>query len=106
MPFRFILAGLLLIVAGYGFVKATPLLTGPEIRIDPLVATADTGFMTLSGRALHTETLTLDGGTLLIDENGHFSKTLVLPRGAAELTLRATDRFGRSKSETKTVIAP
>lgn len=105
MLFRLTLAGVLVLLLGYGAVKAFPLLAGPEIRIDTLTA-AEGGFTTLSGRALHTETLTLDGGTLLIDESGHFSKTLTFPRGAAILSLKATDRFGRSTSQTKTVIIP
>lgn len=105
MPLRFVLAGILVILAGYGLVKALPLLTGPEIQIDPLVA-IEGGFTTLSGRALHTETLTLDGGALLINEDGRFSKTLTLPHGAAIFTLKATDRFGRSTSQTKTIIVP
>ena len=62
--------------------------------------------MTLSGRALHTETLTLDGNTLLIDEQGRFSQMLTLPRGAIVLTLKANDRFGRSTSLSKQIVAP
>jgi hypothetical protein len=106
MPLRSALGVLLIVLAAYGFVKALPLLTGPEIHIDQLVASGEGGFTTLSGQALHTETLALDGATLLIDEKGHFSKTFTLPRGGSLLTLRATDRFGRSTSQTRTVISP
>ncbi|MDB5237521.1 MAG: hypothetical protein JWL88_623 [Parcubacteria group bacterium] len=106
MQLRFIIAAVLLILVVYGFFKAIPLLTGPEIRVDPIVLDANEGFMTLSGHAFHTETLTLDGSTLLIDENGRFLKELALPHGGVTLTLKATDRFGRSTSQTKEIVEP
>ena len=106
MPYRFAIAGVLIILSIYGLVKALPLILGPEIRVDPITVNADDGFMTLSGRSLHTETLTLDGSTLLIDESGHFSKTLALPHGGVTITLRANDRFGRATSITKEIVAP
>lgn len=106
MPLRYIIAGVLLILAVYGVFKAIPLLAGPEIRVDPITMDADGGFITLSGQALHTETLTLDGSTLLIDGNGRFSKMLTLPRGGSILTLKAVDRFGRRTSVTKEIVTP
>ncbi|MDB5265307.1 MAG: hypothetical protein JWM39_20 [Parcubacteria group bacterium] len=106
MQLRFVIAGVLLIIAIYGIFKAIPLLAGPEIRIDPITFDASQGFMTLSGEALHTETLTLDGGTLLIDEKGRFSKMLSLPHGGVTFTLKAHDRFGRSTSVTREIVAP
>ncbi len=106
MQLRYAIAGVLIILAAYGLVKATPLLTGPIIHIDPITVDADTGFMTLSGRSLHTETLTLDGSILLIDESGRFSKELALPHGGVTLTLKANDRFGRTTSQTKEIVAP
>ncbi len=106
MQLRFVIAGVLVILVLYGLVKATPLLAGPELRIDPITTTGDQGFITLSGRALHTETLTLDGSTLLIDEKGNFSKKLTLPRGGSVLTLEANDRFDRITRSTREIIIP
>ncbi|MEO6536312.1 MAG: hypothetical protein ABIT47_01355 [Candidatus Paceibacterota bacterium] len=96
---------LLAVIVGYGLIKALPLLTGPVIHIDTLTA-ADTGLTILSGTAIHTKTLTLNGGTLLIDEHGAFSKSLTLPRGDVILTLTATDRFGREQTIRRDVIIP
>jgi len=96
---------LLLLVVGYGFLKAIPLISGPRIDIATLSTNPD-GLTTLSGTAVHTETLSLNGGTLLIDGNGAFSKTLTLPRGSAILTLTATDRFGRSRTTERAVVTP
>ena len=96
---------ILLLVAGYGVTKAWPLLTGPSVRLDPEVID-ETGTLTLSGRALRTETLLFNGAILLIDEQGHFSRELTLPSGGAILSLTATDRFGRTDHETRTVLVP
>lgn len=96
---------LLLIVASYGILKALPLIKGPYIEISTL-STDESGLTTLSGTAVHTETLSLDGGTLLIDGEGHFQTGLMLPRGGAILRLTATDRFGRSRTLERTVITP
>ena len=108
MPSRapWVILALLALVVVYGAVKAWPLLSGPEIQVSDLSVDPATGLTNLSGKALHTETLTLNGGTLLIDEDGNFQTTLTLPRGSAILTLSATDRFGRNMSEQKTIITP
>jgi hypothetical protein len=101
---------LLLFVALYGLVKAYPLISGPRIQYVTTIQSADpaTGptFTTISGTAIHTETLTMDGVTLLINKEGSFSKTLTLPRGNGILTLTATDRFGRSQSSQESLIIP
>lgn len=106
MKLRYIIAGVLIALAGYGLVKASPLLMGPEIRIDPTEVDSEQGFITLSGRALHTEKLTLNGATLLIDEQGYYSKDLTLPRGSVYITLKANDRFGRNTSVTRQIVVP
>lgn len=106
--FRTTAAIVLSILVVYGFIKALPLILGPDIRIDApedqMVATD--GFMTISGTATHTKELTLNGAPFLIDENGRFSTTLLLPKGGAILTLSATDRFGRRTSIERSVYVP
>lgn len=100
-----IAAFLLVLALLYGGVKAWPLVSGPYIRIDTL-ATDERGLTVLSGRAIHTETLTVNGGTLLIDREGAFEKRLTLPRGGGILTLTATDRFGRSRTVERAIVTP
>jgi hypothetical protein len=105
MSTRAISAILLALVIGYGFLKALPLIRGPRIDVTTLSTNTD-GLTVISGTAVHTETLTMNGGTLLIDNNGHFSQNLMLPRGGAILSLTATDRFGRSQKLERTVVTP
>jgi hypothetical protein len=92
----------------YGGFKAYPLLSGPSLAITSPTpyATATDGFVSISGTAKRTETLTLNGAVLLIDEHGDFSTTLTLPPGDAILSLTARDRFGRSVSDVRTVHVP
>ena len=96
---------LLSLVLVYGLIKAIPLLRGPYIVLSSLSTNAD-GLTTLSGTAAHTETLKMVGGTLLIDDKGHFSTDLMFPRGGVILKLTATDRFGRSRTLERTVVTP
>lgn len=106
MFIRYSAVAVLLLVLGYGFIKAWPLVDGPEIRFNEDISGQAPGVVTISGRALHTETLYLNGGILLIDDKGNFEKTLTLPRGSAILSLTATDRFGRSVYERREVFIP
>ena len=98
----------LTILIAYGVLKAVPLLLGPDIKLDSPVEgqTAGDGFMTISGRAVHTQDLTLNGAPFLIDEKGRFQTTILVPPGGAILTLSATDRFGRRASIERTVFVP
>ncbi len=103
------LAGVTLtILVAYGAIKATPILLGPDIKVDMPEEgqTAPEGFAVISGTAVHTQELTLNGAPFLIDEKGHFSTTVLVPPGGAILTLSATDRFGRESSVTRTVFVP
>ncbi len=97
----------LVLLAGYGFFEAAPLIRGPRIDLDTgLYAGSADGFFTISGTAIHTQSLSLNGASLLIDEEGRFGKTLLLPSGNAILTLEAGDRFGRTVARRLEVSVP
>ena len=96
---------LLAAIIGYGAIKAFPLISGPQIEIYAL-GTDEQGLTILSGRALYTQTLTINGGILLIDDTGAFQKRVALPRGGGILTLTATDRFGRSQTMARATVTP
>ncbi len=105
---RTLAAVTLTLLAGYGVIKAVPLLLGPRITIDSPInhQVSPDGFTTISGTAIHTQEMTLNGAPFLIDEKGRFQTTLVLPKGGAILTLSATDRFGRRVSVERSVFVP
>lgn len=101
-------ASILALLLLYGAFEAWPLLSGPALSITSPkdFETVTDGRLTLSGTAKHTETLLFAGGTLLIDEEGNFETVLTLPSGGVILSLTATDRFGRSRTEQRTVFVP
>jgi hypothetical protein len=108
MTARILTAIVLFIVVLYGAREAWPLITGPKIVLSSPQSgeSFDNGFIKISGTAIHTQSVSLDGGPLLTDQNGHFQTSLTLPPGDAILTLSATDRFGRTISEQRTVFVP
>lgn len=98
----------LLLLVGYGLIEARHLLAGPSIKlaIPSNYTTLEDGFIGISGVANNTENLSLNGGPLPIDEGGNFMETVVVARGSSILSLTATDRFGRSVTERRTIYVP
>jgi hypothetical protein len=108
MLLRSAIAIVLILIIGYGFKEAWPLISGPRLALASPEngGIFDNGFITISGTAVHTQSVSLDGGPLLTDPQGHFSETVVLPPGGAILTITATDRFGRTTTTRRSVFVP
>jgi hypothetical protein len=98
----------LVILIGYGFIEAYPLLSGPFLSVNPVTAEGTTtdGVVGVSGTTKRAVSLTLDGAPLLMDESGNFATTLTLPKGTSLLTLSAADRFGHTISKQVPVYTP
>jgi hypothetical protein len=98
----------LILLASYGVMKGFPLLMGPHITLSSPTDGQhfEDGFVRVEGVASHAENLSLNGTPLLIDANGRFSTTLVLPHGSAILSLTASDRFGKTTSLARTISVP
>jgi hypothetical protein len=105
---RFATLGVLALLVVYGVFKGLPLLSGPEVSLESPAngQSFGDGFAVVKGVARHANALTLDGAPLLIDEEGRFEASLVLPEGGAILSLTASDRFGREKRLERSVFIP
>src|SRR3989344_6101247 len=105
---RYLIAAALFALIGYGLIEAWPLLAGPALSVDSPRANSSFpgGVVTVRGNAARAATLTLNGAPMLHDQKGGFSSTLTFPRGGSILTFVATDRFGRTVSETRSVFVP
>lgn len=108
MPIKSIVGLVLFALIGYGALQARHLLAGPSITITipSNYTTFSDGFVTIEGVAENTENLSLNGGALPIDEEGRFQKTVVYAKGGGILSLTATDRFGRTVTERRTIFIP
>lgn len=105
---KYLLAIVLVLLAGYGALEAWPLVAGPSLSISSPVEgeSVPDGILTVVGRALRVNALSLDGAPLLPDQQGNFSATLTFPAGGTILTFVATDRFGRTITKTREVFVP
>ncbi len=105
---RYLILAVFVILLGYGFMEALPLIEGPQLFISAPAndASFPGGIVTISGKAVRAAVLTLDGALLPHDQNGSFSSTRVFPRGGSILTFVATDRFGRTVTQTRTIFVP
>ena len=105
---KYLIGAILLLGAGYGGVKAWPLVAGPTLSIDSPApyATFTNGIVSIEGKAVRAAALTLDSTALLRDQDGSFSSTRTFPRGGSILTFVATDRFGRTVTATRSIFVP
>ncbi len=97
-----------LILAGYGTREAWPLIAGPILSIESPMHNESVagGIVTITGKAVRAIELSLNGTSILREKNGDFSTTLTFPRGGSILTFKATDRFGRIATETRSIFIP
>ncbi len=105
---KYLIGAVLLILAGYGLIKAWPLIAGPTLSIISPTNNAPfpSGIVSVRGRAERAAVIMLNGAPLLHDQNGNFSSTLTFPRGGSILTFVVTDRFGRRITQTRTIFVP
>ena len=102
----FLFAIATVIIVGYAYSRTADFARGPRIT----VATPENGATVMSplasvtGIAENSIALTLNGRTLLADEEGAFRTEVLLARGYNILTLSAKDRFGRMTEEKIEVV--
>lgn len=85
------------VVLGYSYFVLEDFIRGPRIEI----TSPENGFSTttqliiVSGRAIHTNVLTLNDASTTVDLKGNFSESLLLASGYNILKLKAEDRYHR-----------
>lgn len=105
---RYLTLLVLILVVLYGIVEAWPLIAGPSLTIDSPAdnATIEDGIVVVSGKVTNAAVFTLNGATMLYDQEGRFSSTLTFPSGGSILTFVESDRFGRTITATRTIFVP
>ena len=89
---------IILLIAGYALSRSLNYARGPHITVlEPEHGAAILASTTLvRGQVERANNITLNGKALLIDEEGHFSETIIVFTGVNVITLEASDQFERS----------
>lgn len=99
---RYALTILVLIACIYGIFRAYPLLIGPRITIyypyngDTVASTT----FEVSGKAVRSKEITLQGKPITIDTDGTFRETVVAYQPYTVLVITATDSYGKTVAVT------
>ncbi|HEY4499431.1 MAG TPA: hypothetical protein VJH94_05245 [Candidatus Paceibacterota bacterium] len=90
----------LLVLLIYGLFQAHEFIAGPTLTIvepkNGSTIASTSPEVVLKGNAKNISFITLNGLQIFTDENGDFSRTLLLPQGLAIITVEAQDKFNRS----------
>ncbi len=104
---RIILIVFFLSLAGYAYYEVRGLLSGPVIEIDNRVMEVSEQFITIEGKAERIATLSMNGKTIPVTEDGTFSEGYVLAEGYNRIVLEARDRYGNAtEREIEIVYTP
>jgi hypothetical protein len=88
----------------YGAYELRGLLAGPVIEIERNLIESTEQFVTIEGNAARIATLTMNGLTIPVTEDGSFSEGYVLSEGYNRVVLEAKDRYGNSAREEIEII--
>lgn len=91
-----ILTAFFLIVLGYAYFEGRGLLYGPTISVESRVMEVDKPFITIEGTARRIASLSMNGHTIPVTEDGAFSEPYLLTPGYNKITLTASDRYNKS----------
>ncbi len=93
-------------VIGFVGLKLYPLVHGPEVDLMTLSngANLKDPMIRVSGKALYTKDLVVNGNQLPLSPDGSFDEKLLLNPGYNLITIAAKDRFGALKHESYAVI--
>ncbi len=88
---------LVVLVCGFVGMKLYPLVHGPDVLLSTFKdgANLDNPMVSVSGKALYTKNLMVNGNPLALSPDGSFSETIVLNPGYNVVSLQAKDQFGK-----------
>src|SRR3989344_2865692 len=93
-----------LIVLAYAYFEARGLLFGPDITVTSQVTEVHDPFVTIKGKADRIASLSMNGKTIPVTENGAFEEPYLLAVGYNRIVLNAHDKYGRSRSRAIEIV--
>src|SRR3989344_6740930 len=104
---RIILIVFFISLAAYAYYEARGLLSGPVIEVENRIMEVQEPFITIEGKAGRIATLSMNGKTIPVTEDGAFSEGYVLAEGYNLIVLEARDRYGNATElEVEIVYTP
>ena len=93
---KIVLIVFFLLVLGYAYFEGRGFLYGPAISVENRVIEVDKPFLTIEGTAHRIATLSMNGETIPVTEDGAFSEPYLLAPGYNRIVLTASDRYNKS----------
>jgi len=98
------LALFFVLLIGYGYFEARGLLFGPSITVTSQVTEVHQPFILIKGHADRISSLSMNGKAIQVTESGDFSEPYLLAPGDNRIVLDASDKYGRSRTETIEIV--
>jgi hypothetical protein len=96
-----------LCIVVYGYFEVRGLVFGPTVTVTSLVSVVTEPFITIRGHASRISSLSMNGKTISVTEDGAFEEPFVLSPGDNHIALDAADKYGRTnKTVLEIVYAP
>jgi hypothetical protein len=104
---QWLFVGFLSLVFLYSLFQARFIILGPEIKISTPKngASVPAGLVMIEGTAHNVAWITLDDRQIFTDEKGYWKEKLIASPGTSIITLKARDRFGRTKTKSVEIYA-
>lgn len=93
-----------LIVLGYTYFEARGLLFGPSITVSSKITEVHDPFVTIKGQADRISSLSMNGKTIPVTENGAFEEPYLLSLGYNRIVFDASDKYGRTRRQAIEII--
>jgi hypothetical protein len=98
------LALFFLIILGYAYFEARGILYGPAIYVGQSVEQVSVPYIELTGTTTHIATLSVNGQSVPVTEQGAFDIPYALSPGYNRIVLDATDKYGHSTQKVIQVV--
>src|SRR3989344_5688719 len=93
-----------LIVISYAYFEARGLLFGPSITVSSNITEVREPFIVIKGRADRIASLSMNGKTIPVTEEGVFEEPYLLSPGYNRIVLDAVDKYGRSRRQAIEIV--
>jgi len=95
-----------LVIVAYSLFQARFIILGPhiEIKAPQNGASFEADLINVVGQAKNIVFISLNDRPIYVDKNGDWSEKLIAPKGPSIITVRARDRFGRSREKSVEIV--